>query len=1129
MTLPLQRIFSMNSCLTARSCIVSRLLPVRRFQSLRCQFGSVFLYSSWKEDTCRKAIRLKLRKPVDKNSNAVFPVTAVSFSRSFFTDVDSQKDSLGCLVQESHSSHRKGVSRKINSLVVSSSSILNCPSTLKPGKFSSKVVDSSVQQNSEVEVNGTIDEAVVTPESTVDNSSLDGKKKRKSSRSKKTKSSSDGEENVSKGTSDQNKHTNKKSNAKIASQLPEVVPRGDSLNNNVKKKKSTAASKKQPENDAPHGKDAKQSLVVAMQSKNQKEIESEDGPQIHQPMEKLEASKSKKSSKKSSVKSSQRKPIQTGKLCSVVSLVPSENGNSQHLGSLYPPLGKTVVIVESITKAKTIQNYLGDTFQVLPSYGHVRNLAARSGSVRPEDDFSMVWEVPSTAWTHLTCIKVALNGAVNLILATDPDREGEAIAWHIAEMLHQQGSLHEGTRVARVAFHEITESAIKSALQAPRDISMNLVNAYLARSALDYLIGFNVSPILWRKLPGCQSAGRVQSAALALVCDREREIEQFKAEEYWTVEAQSSSIEMPSLSKATCLWARLTHFNLKKLEKFSITSQEEADNIVQKVSASTFMVEGVNFSKMHKNPLPPYITSTLQQDAANKLSFSAAYTMKLAQKLYEGVKLLNDEATGLITYIRTDSFHISDGAAKSILEFVSERYGKGSAPTCIRKFLKKVKNAQEAHEAIRPTDIHRLPSSLCSVLDEDSLKLYTLIWCRTMACQMEPAIYLKVQADFLDPEKSIRLRSTDSKIEFLGSQAVYKDEESSALSQDEGHDVDGEDAFHLLSILKSGEQVTFAKVEPKQHFTEPPPRYSEGTLVRKLEELGIGRPSTYATILKILQERNYVTVKSQRVFPEFRGRMVSAFLSHYFSEVTEYSFTSGMENELDNVSAGITEWKSVLNNYWTRFSKYCNHVNKVDIRQVEQMLGETFKDQLFSSLFIKDGTCPSCQMGSLIFKVSRHGSGYFIGCDQHPKCSYIAKTVIGDDDDDVVDKPDMCFQPKLIGLHPTSNEKILLKNGPYGFYIQLGEDRKGYSPKRASLAQVKDVESIGLDDALKLLQYPKTLGNHPEDKKPIILKISKYGFSVRHRRTCAPVPKVNSGDQEREDIEIEFLCFVLYF
>ncbi|GJN29018.1 hypothetical protein PR202_gb17203 [Eleusine coracana subsp. coracana] len=641
------------------------------------------------------------------------------------------------------------------------------------------------------------------------------------------------------------------------------------------------------------------------------------------------------------------------------------SGNDRKpLTPLYPPTAKSVVVVESVTKAKVIQKYLGDMYEVLPSYGHVRDLAGRSRSVRPDDDFSMVWEVPATAWTHLKSIKVALKGAENLILASDPDREGEAIAWHIKEMLEQQGALGSDVTVARVVFHEITEDAIKTALVSPRYIDMNLVNAYLARRSLDYLIGFGISPLLWRKLPGCQSAGRVQSAALALVCDRETEIEQFKPQEYWTIQTDFKT-PYADYSNGTCVPSRIKHLNSKKLDQLSICSQEEAQAIEKRIHTSQFEVIGVKRSKIHKNPPMPYITSSLQQDAANKLQFTAGHTMKV-------ISFRCTLHTILCCICMSGGRLISDGAAEDIRSLVNERYGQEYTSENIRKYSKKVKNAQEAHEAIRPTSIRRLP------------------------CNDLPVI----QVDIGTPKGDMIFHSSASRLDFKGYQAVYEDTEASPSDDSEG-DAAHEDRFDVLSKLKVKDSVSPVDVHLAQHFTKPPPRYSEGALIKKLEDLGIGRPSTYASIMKVLQDdRNYVTIKSRVLHPEFRGRMVSAFLLHHFSEVADYSFTANMETELDNVSAGSTEWKGLMKDYWERFSKYCADVGQLDVR------------------------------------------------------------------------------------------KVFLKQGPYGYYVQI-----------------KDVDSVTIEDAIDILQYPKILGKHPDDDHPVLMTHSKVGFNIRHRRTLAPVPK----------------------
>lgn len=778
---------------------------------------------------------------------------------------------------------------------------------------------------------------------------------------------------------------------------------------------------------------------------------------------------------------------------------------NQQLGPLYPPSGRSVVVVESITKAKVIQNYLGTSYEVLASYGHVRDLARRSGSVRPDDNFSLVWEVPSSAWTHLKSIKMALSSSDNLILATDPDREGEAIAWHIIEMLQQQDALNENIKVARVVFHEITESSIKSALQNPRKMDSNLVNAYLARRALDYLIGFSISPLLWRKLPGCQSAGRVQSAALALICDRETEIDQFNPQEYWTLGAEFRSSS--DTSGRSAISSHLTHFNSKRIDRLSISSKAEAEAIQNKVNSSKFEVIGVKRSKIKKASPMPYITSTLQQDSANKLHFSASYTMKLAQQLYEGIKLSDSESTGLITYMRTDGMHISSEAATDIHSFVGERYGVQFASKGVQKYFKKVKNAQEAHESIRPTSIRRLPSSVAGILDEDSLKLYTLIWTKTMACQMKPALIDMIQVDIGSKDGDVVLRSVGSRTCFFGYQAVYKDMKAGvdASAYEEGDCSDA--TFGALHEIKVKDSLSLIKLDLSQHYTKPPSRFSEGALVKTLEELGIGRPSTYASIMKVLQDRSYVTIKNRVLQPEFRGRMVSEFLSHHFSEVANYSFTADMETELDNISAGMTEWKGLLANYWSRFIEYCKLASDAHIHQVEKMLEEKFGHILFSSLPNDSRVCPSCGEGTLRFKVSRFGSGYFIGCDQHPRCRYIAGNVFNDEEE-IADpeKPEL-FPHKLLGLSPDTNEKIFLKNGPYGHYVQLGDDKTGRTPKRSSVTEGTVIDSLTLEDAIMLLRYPINLGNHPDDGQPVLLKHSRTGFSIKHRRTVCQVPK----------------------
>lgn len=809
-----------------------------------------------------------------------------------------------------------------------------------------------------------------------------------------------------------------------------------------------------------------------------------------------------------------------------VKLVPRKLSEKKKANTFVHSEGKVLVVVESATKAKTIQKYLGDAFVVLASYGHVRDLAGRAGSVRPDEGFDMVWEVPSTAWQHIRAIEEASTRASSVVLASDPDREGEAIAWHVTEMLKMQGSWKENMLVKRVVFHEITESAIRNAMEAPRDISMDLVNAYLARRALDYLIGFNISPILWRKLPGCQSAGRVQSAALSLICEREKEIEDFVCQEYWTIEAEACTSQRPVLGTNPAAMTMVTHVDGKKLEKFTIKSEAEAMEVVEKVSSSKFKVLNLKRITKRKTAPLPYITSSLQQDASNKLHFRASHTMKVAQKLYEGVRISDNEVVGLITYMRTDGLRISEDALKSIHLQVTERYGQAYAVKEVRKFVKKVKNAQEAHEAIRPTDIRRLPSILANVLEEDALKLYTLIWCRTMACQMSEAKISQISVIFGNEDESLLLRSSASAISFPGYLAVFKDNEIERGKCEDDPEKMEDNKFSFLSQLKVRDPIDMIKAKVLPHLTEPPPRYSEGTLVEKLEELGIGRPSTYAPILKTLEGREYVTIRSRRIFPEFRGRMVSAFLSHYFPEIIDYGFTAYLESELDNISAGRAKWKNMLSKFWESFNRDCGRVIKIDVHQVENMLGQTFGDHLFAALPGESRMCPACEDGTLSFKVSRHGAGYFIGCDKYPKCSYIARTMFTEEDGEeklsLIDTKKFP-PPKILGIDPNSNQQIFLKHGPYGCYVQLGDDQKGLRPKRANVSQIKDISSFTLEDALEMLRYPIVLGKHPDDKEPVELRRTKTGFSVSHDMFRAAVPKNVDHQTVTLDIAVQML------
>lgn len=790
---------------------------------------------------------------------------------------------------------------------------------------------------------------------------------------------------------------------------------------------------------------------------------------------------------------------------------------------------KSVVVVESPSKAKTITKYLGAGYTVLPSYGHVRDLAARAGSVRPDEDFNMLWEVPSTARPHINSIKSALKGAQVLVLASDPDREGEAIAWHVLEILAVEGALKKEMQVKRVVFHEITKTAVTRAMESARDVSETLVNAYLARRALDYLIGFNLSPVLWRKLPGSKSAGRVQSAALRLICDREHEIEAFRSREYWSIEAQ-----LKKGGTQSTISARLTHLNGKKLEQFSIGNEVDAGAASKKVSEAKLSIGSVKKRLVRRNPLAPYITSTLQQDASSKLGFGTTRTMSLAQQLYEGVKLNSGEQTGLITYMRTDGVQISPEALEDIRSLACTRYGDNYVPAEKRVFVSKVKNAQEAHEAIRPTDIFRLPSSVANVLEEDALQLYSLIWARTMACQLEPAVSNQISADVVDDHQNVQLRASKSAISFPGFLVVYKDAKALGKFVEKLQDDDNNGPNSDLDQIEAGDPLVLSGVQPIQHFTEPPPRFSEGTIVKHLEELGIGRPSTYAPTLRTLQLRNYVRIDKRRIFPETRGRMVSAFLMHNFPEFADYAFTANMESQLDDVSAGNALWKNVLRDFWPGFHESVQNAMKVPIEKVVEMLEEVLAEQFFPSTSAqdRDRVCPSCHEGRMSLKLSRFGASYFFGCSRYPDCLFKANMIHGEENEssDNEDSEAIGAQwsalarpPKVLGVDPASQLQVLMRVGPYGAYVQLGEASKNQKPRRTALPKGVEAVEVTLEKALDLLSYPRELGKHPVEGTPITISIGKFGYFLRHRAVSASVPQGISVENLSIDKAVELL------
>jgi DNA topoisomerase-1 len=744
-----------------------------------------------------------------------------------------------------------------------------------------------------------------------------------------------------------------------------------------------------------------------------------------------------------------------------------------------------VVVVESPAKAKTINKYLGPGYRVLASFGHVRDLPPKDGSVQPEQDFAMSWEVEGKAEGRLREIAQAVKQADRLILATDPDREGEAISWHITEELRRRKAL-EGVDVRRVVFNEVTKSAVLDAMRHPRDLNRELIDAYLARRALDYLVGFTLSPVLWRKLPGSRSAGRVQSVALRLICEREAEIEAFRPREYWTVEVRFIAPD------GTPFTARLTHLAGRKLDKFDLATREQAEAAVaQLLRGDPFRVAAVERKTVRRNPFPPFTTSTLQQEASRKLGLGATATMRTAQRLYEGVDI-GGETVGLITYMRTDGVQLSAEAIDAARRLIAETHGQRYLPGAPRIYKTTAKNAQEAHEAIRPTDLFRQPRDVAHALDRDQLRLYELIWKRTVASQMESAVLDQVAVDIAAAADAAMLRATGSVMVFDGFLALYQEDRDDPAEDEEGQG--------RLPKLAEGDAVRRDQVTPLQHFTQPLPRYTEASLVKRLEELGIGRPSTYASILQVLQDREYVRLEKKRFHPEDRGRLVTAFLTSFFERYVEYNFTAELENELDDISGGRIDWKTVLRRFWEAFSRAVEGTADLSIGQVIATLDE----ELGKHFFPDDGKggnprlCPACQAGRLSLKLGRFGA--FIGCSNYPECRYTRRLGIDTGEDGEADAG-----PKLLGEDPVTGLPVTLRKGPYGSYVQLGEASGGgkakEKPKRASLPRGLSPADIDLDRALALLALPREVGLHPESREPITAGIGRFGPYIKHGTT----------------------------
>ncbi|MEO5322715.1 type I DNA topoisomerase [Mesorhizobium sp. CC13] len=746
-----------------------------------------------------------------------------------------------------------------------------------------------------------------------------------------------------------------------------------------------------------------------------------------------------------------------------------------------------VVVVESPNKVKSINKYLGRNYKVLASFGHVRDLPAKDGSVKPDDDFAMSWSVDTASAKRLSDIAKAVKDADGLILATDPDREGEAIAWHVLEVLKQKRVLKDKS-IKRVAFNSITKQAVLDAIANPREIDPPLVDAYLARRALDYLVGFTLSPVLWRKLPGARSAGRVQSVALRFVCDREAEIERFVREEYWQIAAILGTPRSESFE------AKLVAYDGKKLQKLDISSQGQADDIKAMLEGASFKALSVEAKPTKRNPAPPFTTSTLQQAASSRLGFSATRTMQVAQRLYEGMDL-GGETTGLITYMRTDGVQMAPEAIGAARDAIGKMFGAKYLPEKPRFYTTKAKNAQEAHEAIRPTDFNRSPAEMRKYLDADQARLYELIWKRAIASQMQPAEIERttVEIEARNGAKLAGLRAIGSVTRFDGFIAAYTDQ----------RDEDSEDEENRrLPEIRADETLKRETINATQHTTEPPPRYSEASFIKKMEELGIGRPSTYVATLKTLEDRDYVKIENRKLVPQPKGRLVTAFMESFFEHYVEYDFTASLEEKLDEVSDGKLAWRDVLRDFWKDFSGAVDEIKELRVTDVLDALNEELAPLVFPER--EDGSnpriCPKCGTGNLSLKLGKFGA--FVGCSNYPECGYTRQL---DGPNGNGENGGLEDGTKVLGTDPYTSEEITLRSGRFGPYIQRGD---GKDAKRSSLPKGWTPATIDHEKALALLALPRDVGQHPETGKMISAGLGRYGPFVLHDGTYANLESI---------------------